>query len=281
MKKDKMFAIAVFDIDGVIRDVTNSYRRALIDTVAQFTQNAYHPTMDDIDTLKSEGIWNNDWEASQEFIYRYSESQGQNRDSLNIDYQKLVDFFQERYRGNNYDGYIATEPLLLSKEYLADLTQNKIAWGFFSGATRASAEYVLKTRLGLGNIILVAMEDAPGKPDPTGLFNTIAQINAEIFNSHRDGDSQQRDLSNYDVDHTPIIYVGDTVADIYTVNKAREQKPNINWIAVGVLPPHVLTCSDKKQNYANKLKSAGAKIVIDNVEQLNSKLITELTSDVN
>ena len=276
MKKDKKVAIAVFDIDGVIRDVTNSYRRALADTVAHFTQNAYRPTMDDIDTLKSEGIWNNDWEASQEFIYRYSESQGQSRNSFNLDYQKIVDFFQEKYRGNNYDGYIATEPLLLSKEYLANLTQNNIAWGFFSGATRASAEYVLKTRLELDHTILVAMEDAPAKPDPTGLFNAVTQLDAEIFNSDYETDSQIGIVSNQDVDHTPIIYVGDTVADIYTVNKAREQKPNLNWIAVGALPPHVLTCSDKKQNYANKLKSAGAKLVIDNIEQLDSKLIGQL-----
>ena len=260
-----MFAIAVFDIDGVIRDVTNSYRRALADTVAEFTQNAYRPTMDDIDTLKSEGIWNNDWKGSEELIYRYWEAQGKNRNTINLDYQKIVDFFQQRYRGNNYDGYISTEPLLLSKEYLVNLTLNNIGWGFFSGATKNSAEYVLKTRLGLKNPILIAMEDAPEKPEPTGLFNTINQIDSEIFNS----------------DNAPIIYVGDTIADIYTVNKAREQKPNINWIAVGVLPPHVLSCSDTKQNYTNKLKSAGAKIVIDNVEQLNSKLITELTSDVN
>ena len=79
MEKNKDIATVIFDIDGVIRDVTKSYRRALADTVAQFTQNAYRPTMDDIDTLKSEGIWNNDWEGSQEFIYRYWESQGKNR----------------------------------------------------------------------------------------------------------------------------------------------------------------------------------------------------------
>ena len=56
-----MKAIAVFDIDGVIRDVTNSYRRAIADTVEEFTNQQYRPTMQDIDDLKSEGTWNNDW----------------------------------------------------------------------------------------------------------------------------------------------------------------------------------------------------------------------------
>ncbi|HHP7232880.1 MAG TPA: TIGR01548 family HAD-type hydrolase [Xenococcaceae cyanobacterium] len=262
MKKDNKLALVVFDIDGVIRDVSQSYRRAIADTVAEFTQNAYRPTLEDIDTLKSEGIWNNDWKASEELIYRYRETQGENRDSMALDYQELVGFFQKRYRGQNYDGYIATEPLLLSQEYLTALTDNNIGWGFFSGATRGSAEYVLKKRLGLENPILVAMEDAPGKPDPTGLLATVTQIEATISETNV----------------TPVIYVGDTVADIYTVNQAREQLPNRNWIAVGVLPPHVQTAFDQKQNYAEKLTTAGAKVIVDNVEALNSEYITKLVS---
>ena len=62
-------AIVVFDIDGVIRDVGGSYRRAIADTVEQFTS-SYRPSITDIDDLKSEGIWNNDWDASLELIRR-------------------------------------------------------------------------------------------------------------------------------------------------------------------------------------------------------------------
>lgn len=46
-------ATIVFDIDGVIRDVSQSYRRALADTVEHFTNQAYRPTMTDIDQIKS------------------------------------------------------------------------------------------------------------------------------------------------------------------------------------------------------------------------------------
>ena len=35
-----LIMIIVFDIDGVIRDVSGSYRRALADTVEYFTNNA-------------------------------------------------------------------------------------------------------------------------------------------------------------------------------------------------------------------------------------------------
>ena len=178
-KENGMLAVVVFDIDGVVRDVSKSYRRAIADTVEQFSNGAYRPTMEDIDELKSEGIWNNDWQASQELVYRYQESQGKSRETIDLNYETIVDFFQEHYRGknpNNFDGYIKSEPLLMSSEYLAELSQNNIGWGFFSGATRGSAEYVLKKRLGLKNPVLIAMEDAPGKPNPQGLFDATKQI---------------------------------------------------------------------------------------------------------
>ena len=155
-----MSAIVIFDIDGVIRDVTNSYRRALADTVEHFTNYAFRPNMQDIDNLKAEGIWNNDWEGSQELIYRYGESQGQSRKELSLNYEEIVDFFQSRYRGSQldnpkeWDGYITTEPLLVNKEYFETLTDNKLAWGFFSGATKGSAQYILQQRLGLDNPVL-------------------------------------------------------------------------------------------------------------------------------
>lgn len=88
-------AILVFDVDGVIRDVGRSYRRAIADTVKHFTWGAFCPTLVDIDELKSEGVWNNDWEASQELVYRYFEGQGKKREDIDLDYQKLVAFFQD------------------------------------------------------------------------------------------------------------------------------------------------------------------------------------------
>ncbi|MBV6625292.1 MAG: TIGR01548 family HAD-type hydrolase [Rivularia sp. (in: Bacteria)] len=258
-----MPAIVVFDIDGVIRDVSGSYRRALADTVEHFTAQAYRPTADDIDRLKSEGVWNNDWEGSQELIYRYFETQGQSRQQLNLDYNSIVAFFQSRYRGTNPDnlsGYICDEPLLLQPSYLNQLTEAGIRWGFFSGATRASATYVLQQRLNLQSPVLIAMEDAPGKPDPTGLFSTLELLQFGI------------DINNL----PPVIYVGDTVADMYTVEKARNHQSNRTWIGVGVLPPHVQQTAQKRDAYTESLKKAGATIVLSNVQELTPEQIQKL-----
>ena len=303
-------AIVVFDIDGVVRDVSGSYRRALADTVEHFTGGAYRPSPVEIDQLKSEGIWNNDWEASQELVYRYFEAQSQllraakgssavpdgstsitrsallsrgeakgersvrlsahaevsaTRSPISLDYDTLVAFFQSRYRGpdsENWTGYICTEPLLLQPSYLEALTTARIPWGFFSGATRGSANYILERRLGLQTPVLIAMEDAPGKPDPTGLLATVDQL-------------EQR----YQIDiEVPVIYVGDTVADMYTVQKARILQSGRSWIGVGVLPPHVQETSERRDAYQETLKAAGAAVVFTNVEQLTPQQIQQLVS---
>jgi HAD superfamily phosphatase len=263
MAGQKLTTIVVFDIDGVIRDVSGSYRRAIADTVEYFTEGNWRPTMEDIDRLKGEGIWNNDWEASRELIYRYFESRGQQRQCLSLDYNSIVAFFQARYRGANpdcWDGYITSEPLLVSPSYLEQLSINQISWGFFSGATRGSAEYILKKRLGLPQPVLVAMEDAPGKPNPTGLLTTV---------EHIEGDEVELPL-------TPVLYVGDTVADMYTITKARELQPERCWLGVGILPPHVQSAPQRRADYANKLKEAGAVIVLDNVQKLKPAQIQQL-----
>ncbi len=258
-----MSAIVVFDIDGVIRDVGGSYRRALADTVAEFTQGGYRPTAVDIDKLKSEGIWNNDWEAARELIYRYFENQGRARASLMLDYGQIVAYFQTKYRGTdpvNWNGYICDEPLLATPEYFASLTAASIPWGFFSGATRGSASYVLERRLGLTAPILVAMEDAPGKPDPQGLFQTIEQLRSIHKDTH----------------HLPIVYVGDTVADMHTVIRARIDRPDRQFTAVGVLPPHIHGDVDRVQEYTASLEQAGANLVLDRVRELTPATIMSL-----
>ena len=245
-------SIFVFDIDGVIRDVSGSYRRALADTVEHFTKSAYRPTPEEIDELKAEGIWNNDWEASQELIKRYLQSLGQ---EIQVAYEAIVEFFQSRYRGGNpdwSDGYIATEPLIATTKYFQELTIAGIGWGFFSGATRASASYVLK-RLDINEPVLIAMEDAAGKPDPTGLLLAAKQIEQKQNNTA-----------------TVIVYVGDTVADMLTVVKARDFDPSYQYVAVGVIPPHVSI--DLRDRYTALLKENGADIVLNTVLELTPQL---------
>ncbi|AFY74657.1 haloacid dehalogenase superfamily protein, subfamily IA hydrolase, TIGR01548 [Synechococcus sp. PCC 7502] len=239
----------ILDIDGVIRDVFGSYHRALADTVEHFT--GYRPTSEDIDLLKTEGIWNNDWEASYELIRRYATK---TRKTIDVEYEAIVEFFQSRYRGhdpNNWTGYITTETLIATPEYFKQLTASGIKWGFFSGATYASASYVLN-RLDISDPILVAMEDAPGKPDPTGLYQSAQKLDYPSL----------------------VIYAGDTAADMLTVKNARQNYPELKYIAVGILPPHVH--HRDPEAYTQMLITNGADLVVHSILELNPETIVKL-----
>ncbi len=250
-------ALVLFDIDGVIRDVAGSYRRALADTVEHFTEGQFRPTAEEIDNLKLEGRWNNDWEASRELILRFFQQRQATLPDLS--YPMIIDFFQSKYRGTDFCGYIQDEPLLIDLLHLEALSAGNIAWGFFSGATRGSASHVLETRIGLKQPVLVAMEDAPGKPDPAGLFEAIAQL----AKRHRLTWNPLEALG------CPILYVGDTVADMQTVLNARQQFPLQDWRAIGVIPPHMTD----RDRYRHQLISAGAAQVLDSVQALSATWI--------
>ncbi|MEN9218111.1 MAG: TIGR01548 family HAD-type hydrolase [Gloeomargarita sp. DG_2_bins_126] len=228
--------ICICDIDGVIRDVRHSYRRAIQRTVAHFTQEQYEPTLTDIDRLKSEGIWNNDWSATQELLRRWG---------ADVPLPAVTEHFQSLYWGETEQptGLITQEELLVTADYFHQLTRRGWGWGFFSGAPRREARYAL-ARLGLATAPLVAMEDAPEKPDPTGLLALLDDWSCP--------------------QGTPVIYAGDTVADMLTVQAARQAQPAYRWIAVGILPPHVEAVDD----YTKTLQKHGAEVVLARLRHL-------------
>jgi HAD superfamily phosphatase len=246
--------LLALDIDGVVRDVSQSYRRALADTVEHFTQGAFRPSATAIDQLKAEGCWNNDWEGSQELIYRHFESLGQHRQDVSLDFEQLVEYFQHHYLGapDQLNGYIQDEPLLVDLGYFEQLDQEKIAWGFVSGASRRSAEHVL-ARIGLRQVPLVAMGEAAEKPNPEGLLQLAES-----------GHHLER-----------IFYAGDTVADIQTTLNAQAQDPSRTYIAIGVIPPH-LWDREGESDYIITLKAAGAHVVVKRMLDITVKFLREI-----
>ncbi|MEO0457699.1 MAG: TIGR01548 family HAD-type hydrolase, partial [Cyanobacteria bacterium P01_A01_bin.114] len=130
----------------------------------------------------------------------------------------------------------------------------------FSGATQGSANYVLQHRMGLTSPILIAMEDAPSKPEPTGLLMAVETLEAQS-----------------EIDRgLPVIYAGDTVADMQTVTMAQQQHPARTWLSIGILPPHVQGDATYQADYTQKLKAAGAATVLEHVEMLTAEIIQSL-----
>ena len=249
--------LILFDIDGVIRDVSESYRLAVKKTVYSFC--GWEPSSLDIDNLKNEGIWNNDWDLSLEIIKRFNKKK--NLSIIPPKREEIIKIFEKLYFGcspeEDYDkwsGFITNEKLLVNKELFKTLTNEKILWGFVSGAEVPSAKFVLEDKLNLKNPPLIAMGDAPDKPNPEGFIYL-----AERLLSHKLGTTSP-----------PIAYVGDTTADINTVINARQLIPEQVFISIGIAPPHLHSTNYEKERikYESNLEMSGADLVINSVNDL-------------
>ncbi|MCP9849127.1 TIGR01548 family HAD-type hydrolase [Cyanobium sp. Morenito 9A2] len=244
-------AILLFDIDGVIRDVSRSYRRALSETVQHFS--GWRPSAAAIDALKGEGRWNNDWEAALELLRRGGLA------PLPA-FNDLVDVFSGFYFGGDpeddpmlWQGFIRSEPLLVVPVFFDTLSAAGIAWGFVSGAEPPSARFVLEARLGLSDPPLVAMGDAPDKPDPTGLLRLAQQLAGRPLGPGA----------------PPIAYLGDTVADVFTVVQARVRQPGQVLLSLAVAPPHLHDNAAARGTYEHSLRSAGADQLLGSTAELD------------
>jgi HAD superfamily phosphatase len=248
-------AVMLFDIDGVIRDVGGSYRRALAETVQHFS--GWRPDPTTIDNLKAEGRWNNDWEASQELLRRRGLG-GPDQPPL-PDFDDLMVVFSGFYFGGDpagdpadWQGFIGSEPLLVQPSFFTQLSAAGVSWGFVSGAEPPSARYVLEQRLGLEQPPLIAMGDAPDKPDPTGLLRMADQL------------LRARGVAGLGAGAPAVAYLGDTVADVLTVINARRSCPQQQFLALAVAPPHLHGDAAARAAYEAKLHEAGADQVLAN-----------------
>ena len=136
---------------------------------------------------------------------------------------------------------------MVDSDFFASLSSQGWRWGFVSGAEPPSARYVLQERLGLIDPPLIAMGDAPDKPDPEGLIRLASTLLDCSLGS----------------DAPLIAYLGDTVADVHTVMRAQEQVPQQRWMSLAVVPPHLQSPgqSEARAHYEENLRAAGAEVI--------------------
>ncbi|MDP6834138.1 MAG: TIGR01548 family HAD-type hydrolase, partial [Prochlorococcaceae cyanobacterium ETNP1_MAG_9] len=68
----------------------------------------------------------------------------------------------------------------------------------------------------------------------------------------------------------PITYLGDTVADVLTIQQARKKVPNQIFTSLAVAPPHLHNQQDleMRTKYESLLKKAGADRIVKNTEEV-------------
>lgn len=190
--------LLIFDIDGVLVDVTNSYRLAIKKTAEFFLGKILNAS--DIENVKNRGI-NDDYEATEVLI---RENGGDFRREV------IIKKFQEYYLGRKMDGFIKNEKCLIDEKILKKLRKYKLA--VFTGRPRIEAEFALeKFKIKKYFKEVICMEDVKQeKPDPEGIIKIIKKMN---------------------INAEDAAYVGDNLAD------ARAAK-NAGVKFIGVVPPN-------------------------------------------
>ena len=276
----------ILDIDGVLIDVANSYRRAIVESV----EHVYGDTIeyDDIQLFKDAGGFNNDWELTYAAALYVLARREKPRLSIETytgliaasgggptaaetaiadeldpaereqilsewDRDRLRDVFQQLYLGCELyreledkepdldtEGFIHDEPVLLTDETREALEQWPL--GIITGRPAAEADIALeRAELSIPDDRRFTMDDwEAGKPDPYALVELADRLDADR-----------------------LVFVGDTLDDIRTVNNAVEADSSRTFYSVGVLTGGLTGDSGRR-----KYRNAGADYVIESVNEL-------------
>jgi HAD superfamily hydrolase (TIGR01548 family) len=155
----------LFDMDGVLADVSGSYRAAIVQTAAHFGADV---SPDDIRAAKAKGNANNDWVLTQRLLAERG---------LDVPVAAVTDVFENLYQGTAVEpGLKATERLMMTREALARLAA-RVPLAIVTGRPRKDAWDFLD-RHGLSDLFreVVVMEDGPAKPDPFPVAEAMRRL---------------------------------------------------------------------------------------------------------
>jgi len=149
----------LFDMDGVLADVSQSYRTAIVRTAASY---GVAVTAEDIAAAKRRGNANDDWQVTR---------------SLLADRGVVLPLaaVTERFEGF-YAELRDRERLLVCRERLR-AWQQRFRLGVVTGRPREQAEFFLE-RVGIRDLfdVVVCREDAALKPDPAPVQLALGQL---------------------------------------------------------------------------------------------------------
>jgi HAD superfamily hydrolase (TIGR01548 family) len=151
--------VLVFDMDGVLVEVGESYRAAIQETVRHFAGQLV--SQDVIQDFKNAGGWNNDWLLSHRLI----------RDcGVEVEYADVVEYFNHIFLGNNGDGLILRERWVPS-ENLLDRLSKRAALAIFTGRAKYEADATLQRHADSVRFEPIITDElvANPKPAPDGL----------------------------------------------------------------------------------------------------------------
>ena len=221
----------LFDMDGVLVDVSRSYRRAIEETVEHFTGRQIGENT--IQRYKNYGGFEDDWKLTHAII---------TDTAMEVPLSRVVQEFQDRYRGDDWDGFINEEPALVDDSTLDTLSDGRIL-GIVTGRPEEEAQWTIDHQSWGSYFPLLVGKEKQGdrqKPDPFPLDHSLTMLAA----------------AGCDLQPPEVAYVGDSVDDMVAARDA-------NMWAIGVVPPYV-----DADDHEPLLKERGAHVVLDDPNDL-------------
>ncbi len=222
----------LFDMDGVLVDVSRSYRRAIEETVEHFTGRSIGKNA--IQRYKNYGGFEDDWKLTHAII---------TDTAMEVPLSRVIEEFQDRYRGDDWDGFITEEPALIEDQTLDALNGEGCLLGIVTGRPEEEAQWTLEHQDWTDYFPLLVGKEKQGdrqKPDPFPLEHSLTMLAAAGCNFGSE----------------EVAYVGDSVDDMKAARAA-------DMWAIGVVPPYVDTAEHRAL-----LKERGAHVVIDDPNAL-------------
>ena len=155
----------LFDMDGVIADVSQSYRQAIIQTAQYF---GVRITSQDIERVKANGNANNDWVVTQRLI---------EEQNIKAPLEEVTRIFEQQYQGSDTaKGLYKKEQLIGDRNILYTL-QKQYKLAIVTGRPRHDAQRFLED-FQLADLFdsVICMEDAPLKPRPEPVQKALSEL---------------------------------------------------------------------------------------------------------
>ncbi|MHB8410525.1 MAG: HAD-IA family hydrolase [Candidatus Acidiferrales bacterium] len=155
--------VIIFDVDGVLVDVRESYQRTVLETVRHFTGKRVGRR--ELHEWKNRPGFNDDWTLTHAWV----------RDlGRHFSYADVKKQFESIYWGDGGGGKVASERWLLSHGQLQSLAK-RAELAIFTGRTRSELDHTLDrfdARRYFTKIMTVENSSKP-KPDPEGLLRIL------------------------------------------------------------------------------------------------------------
>lgn len=221
------FKTLLLDMDGVLAEVSQSYRAAIVQTCRHF--GATSVNADAISEAKTKGNANDDWKLSHLLIQ--NDPNGQKDVTL----EQVTAKFEELYQGtNSTDGLYKLETLIPSIETLRELRKrSKPGMGIVTGRPRKDCDKFLRD-FELTELfdVTYCMEDGPSKPDKFPVTRACELLGISTGKS--------------------VVLVGDTPDDIRAAVSA-------GCSGVGVVTPD----GSKDSPLVSAMRDAGAAMILE------------------